>query len=207
MPFDSHMAATYESVIGCDEVGRGSLSGPVVVGAVWFEPIAIPGWLLDEIDDSKQLTRLTRARLAVEIRRVARVAIASASSATVDRRGIKHATLDAMLRAVTRLDIRAPVRIDGIDVPPGLSLPCCAVVRGDSTVPQIAAASIVAKVMRDRLMVRLSRSYPEYGWAKNVGYGTPEHLAALKKYGPTAYHRTSFAPVAQWALCFPDQME
>jgi len=161
--------------------------------------------LLEELDDSKQLTRKTRTRLAIEIRRVARVSIASSSAARIDKRGIRNMTLDAMRRAIVRLNIEAPVRIDGLDVPPGIPWPSLAVVKGDAKIPQIAAASIVAKVTRDKLMARLARHCPGYGWAKNVGYGTPEHLAALEKLGPTAHHRMSWAPIAQRDLAFIDE--
>jgi ribonuclease HII len=202
--FDSSIAAEYETVIGCDEVGRGSLCGPVVVAAVWFEPTAIPACLLEELDDSKKLTRLQRTRIAAEIRRVARFAVASSSAALIDKKGIRNMTLDAMLRAVIQLKIEAPVRVDGLDVPPGIPWPCMAIVRGDAKVPQIAAASIVAKVARDNLMTELASSFPGYGWETNVGYGTPEHLAAIERLGTTVHHRMSFAPMSQRVLPFGD---
>ena len=204
MVFDSSRAAEYETVIGCDEVGRGSLCGPVVVAAVWFQPTAIPPCLLEELDDSKQLTRLARTRIASEIRRFARFSIASSSSSLIDKKGIRAMTLHAMQRAVIHLNIEAPVRIDGLDVPPGIPWPCVAIVRGDATVPQIAAASIVAKVMRDELMARLSARHPGYGWERNAGYGTPEHLAAIRKLGTTVHHRMSFSPMCVSRLPFKD---
>jgi len=113
-------------------------------------------------------------------------------------------TLHAMQRAVIHLNIEAPVRIDGLDVPPGIPWPCVAIVRGDATVPQIAAASIVAKVMRDELMARLSARHPGYGWERNTGYGTPEHLAAIRKLGTTVHHRMSFSPMCVSSLPFKD---
>ena len=128
MAFDSSRPSEYETVIGCDEVGRGSLCGPVLVAAVWFEPTAIPASLLGSLDDSKRLTRKVRARLAIEIRHVARVAIAWSTPAMIDKRGIRTMTLDAMSRAILRLKIDAPVRDDGLDVPPGISLPAQAIV-------------------------------------------------------------------------------
>lgn len=204
IPFKSR-AGKYPAVIGCDEVGRGALCGPVVVAAVWFDPVAIPRKLLRELDDSKALPPKTRARLAVEIRQTARVSVAAASAAFIDRRGIRTMTLDSMRRAVLRLGMNAPVRVDGLDVPPGLPLPCEAIVKGDAIVPQIAAASIVAKVLRDGLMARLALRYPGYCWETNAGYGTPEHLAGLARLGPTPHHRFSFAPVAQDALPFTDE--
>lgn len=208
MPFDSAIASEYPIVTGCDEVGRGALCGPVVVAAVWFDPSAIPSCLLEELDDSKQLTKKTRTRLAVEIRRVARVAIASSGAGVIDKWGIRTMTLDAMRRAVGRLNVDGPVRIDGLDVPRGIRSPCLAIVRGDATVPQIAAASIVAKVLRDRWMVRLAMQYPGYGWEKNVGYGTPEHLAGLAKLGPSPLHRMSFSPLRQPdPICLGESLE
>jgi ribonuclease HII len=202
VPFDAAIASEYPIVTGCDEVGRGALCGPVVVAAVWFDPCAIPPCLLEELDDSKQLTKKTRSRLAVEIRRVARVAIASSGASVIDKRGIRTMTLDAMRRAVIRLNVDGPVRIDGLDVPPGIPWPCLAIVKGDALVPQIAAASIVAKVARDRLMVQLAIRYHGYGWENNVGYGTPEHLAGLAKLGPSPLHRMSFSPIRQRDLLF-----
>jgi len=205
LAFDSSIAAEYATVIGCDEVGRGALSGPVLVAAVWFNPGAIPSCLLEELDDSKQLTKKKRIRLALELRRVARVAIASSSPAAIDRRGIRVMTLDAMRRAILRLEIDAPVQVDGLDVPPGVPWPCIAVVKGDASVPQIAAASIIAKEARDKLMVRLAVRYPGYGWETNVGYGTPEHLAAIERLGPNSHHRMSWAPISQRNLSFENE--
>lgn len=200
MAFDSSSPAEYEAVIGCDEVGRGSLCGPVLVAAVWFEPTEIPTCLLGELDDSKLLTRKVRTRLAIEIRRIARVAVAWSTPAMIDEHGIRNMTLDAMSRAILRLNVHAPVRVDGLDVPPGISLPTLAIVKGDAKVPQIAAASIVAKVTRDKMMAQLSSRYPGYGWEKNAGYGTPEHLAAIERLGTTVHHRMSFAPMSLRAL-------
>jgi len=204
MGFDSSRAYEYETVIGCDEVGRGSLCGPVVVAAVWFQPTAIPACLLEELDDSKQLTRTARTRLASEIRRFARFSVASSSSSLIDKKGISTMTLAAMQRAIIHLKIEAPVRIDGLDVPSGIPWPSLAIVRGDAKVPQIAAASIVAKVTRDELMARLATRYPGYGWERNAGYGTPEHLAAIKKLGVTVHHRMSFAPMSMRSFPFDD---
>lgn len=195
VPFDASMAAQMPSVIGCDEVGRGALCGPVIVAAVWFSPSAVPARLLAELDDSKKLSAKKRERLAEEVRGVARVAVAASSAGQIDRHGVRTMTLDAMRRAVLRLGLEAAVQVDGRDLPPGIALPCTAIVRGDSKVPQIAAASIVAKVLRDKLMARLAAWHPAYGWEKNAGYGTPHHLAALAEHGPTPHHRRTFAPV------------
>lgn len=189
-PFDPARAAAYPTVIGCDEVGRGALCGPVVVAAVWFDPTAIPADLLAALDDSKRLPEPVRNRLAPLIRAHARVAVAAGSRALIDRINIRGATLDAMTRAVARLGLDAPVLVDGRDALPGL--PGRAVVGGDRMVPQIAAASIVAKVFRDRMMRRLAGRHPGYGWERNVGYGTAVHRAGLTQLGRSPHHRLSF---------------
>lgn len=191
-PFDPARAAEYPALIGCDEVGRGALCGPVVVAAVWFDPAAIPPDLLGRLDDSKRVKEPLRALLAPLIRAQARVAVAAGSRALIDRVNVRVATLDAMRRAVLRLRLDAPVLVDGRDVIPGLSQPCRAVVGGDRMVPQIAAASIVAKTFRDDLMRVLARRHPAYGWDRNVGYGTPAHLAGLAARGRSPHHRVSF---------------
>ncbi len=203
-PFNPRKAKTYPAVIGCDEVGRGALCGPVVVAAVWFDPAAIPRKLLGALDDSKKLPARERERLAVEIRKVARVAVAAASASRIDGHGIRNVTLQAMRRAVLRLGVDGPVRIDGVDVPPGIPLPCEAVVRGDGLVPQIAASSIIAKTCRDLIMVRLSTRHGAYLWDRNAGYGTADHLAALANHGPSPHHRRSFRPVSQLHLPLGD---
>lgn len=189
-PFDPARAATYPIAIGCDEVGRGALSGPVVVAAVWFDPVALPADLLAALDDSKKLPEPVRRALAPRIRAHARVALAAGSPALIDRINIRAATLDAMVRAVGKLGIAAPVLVDGRDTLPGLA--SRAVIGGDRLVPQIAAASIVAKVVRDGFMRRLARGYPGYGWERNVGYGTALHRAGLTTLGRTPHHRVSF---------------
>lgn len=189
-PFDPTRAKDYPPVIGCDEVGRGALCGPVVVAAVWFDPNAIPPALLGALDDSKRVPEPVRAQLAPLIRAHARVTVAAGSRALIDRINIRAATLDAMARAVARLGIAAPVLVDGRDALPGL--PGRAVVGGDALVPQIAAASIVAKVFRDDLMRRLAERHPGYGWERNVGYGTALHRAGLTALGRSPHHRLSF---------------
>jgi ribonuclease HII len=204
-PFNPRRAGKYPIAIGCDEVGRGALCGPVVVAAVWFDPRALPKEVFSELDDSKKVTAARRENLAERIVGAARVRVAAASSSTIDRVGIRNATLDAMRRAIIGLasDLPAsdlPVFVDGLDVPPGLASRCEAVVRGDSSVPQIAASSIVAKTCRDRLMRMLALRHPNYRWEKNAGYGTADHLDALARYGPTRHHRQSFRPVSQLSL-------
>ena len=189
-PFDPACAASFPAVIGCDEVGRGALSGPVIVAAVWFDPAALPPTLLGALDDSKKLPEPVRRRLAPLIRAHGRVALAGGSAALIDAINIRAATLDAMTRAVAKLGIDAPVLVDGRDALPGLA--SRAVIGGDRLVPQIAAASIVAKVMRDALMRRLARTHPGYGWERNVGYGTALHRAGLAGLGRSRHHRVSF---------------
>lgn len=204
-PFNPRRTARYPVAVGCDEVGRGALCGPVVVAAVWFDPRALPKDLFSDLDDSKKIPAPRREALAGRIVGAARVRVAAASSLVIDRIGIRTATLDAMRRAIAglALDLQAsdlPVYVDGLDVPPGLTVPCEAVVKGDSSVPQIAASSIVAKTCRDRLMRMLALRHPQYRWERNAGYGTADHLDALARFGPTRHHRQSFRPVSQLSL-------
>ncbi len=179
-------------VAGIDEAGRGPLAGPVAAAAVILDPRDIP----EGLDDSKRLPRAIRETLYDEIMaRALAVAVALSSAAEIDRLDIRQATLLAMRRAVGALAVvPAFVLIDGRDVPPGLPCPGEAIVRGDATCVSIAAASIVAKVTRDRLMVRLARAYPAYGFEQHVGYGTKAHLAAIAAHGPCPFHRLSFKP-------------
>ncbi len=176
-------------IAGVDEVGRGPLAGPVVAAAViLLRPV-------DGIADSKLLDAPTRERLARSIREVALIGVAAASVVEIDRINILHASMLAMRRAVLRLG-RLPdiALIDGNRAP---ELPCLVdtVVDGDRDVPAIGAASIVAKVTRDRLMRRLALRYPGYGWQTNVGYATAEHRDAVRRLGATCHHRRSFATV------------
>jgi ribonuclease HII len=180
-------------VAGVDEVGRGPLAGPVAVAAVILNPADLPRG----VDDSKALSAAERERLfEIILRKALSVAIAFASVAEIDALNIRGATLAAMARAVNALSVRpAYALVDGCDWPPGL---CCggrAIVKGDASCLSIAAASIVAKVARDRMMIRLDALYPDYGFARHVGYGTKIHLDALARRGPTPFHRMSFAPL------------
>jgi ribonuclease HII len=178
-------------VAGVDEVGRGPMAGPVVAAAV----ILTPGRIPDGIDDSKALERDTRERLHDEIRAAAAVGIAAASVRTIDAINILEATMLAMRRAVARLPLApALVIVDGNRLP-DLPCPAMALIRGDARSLSVAAASIVAKVVRDRLMTKLAARYPHYGWDNNAGYCTAGHLAAVARHGPSAHHRRSFAPV------------
>lgn len=184
-------------VCGIDEAGRGPLAGPVVAAAVILDPDApIAG-----LDDSKKLTEKRRHLLAEEIRaRALAWCVAEASPAEIDRLNILQATFLAMQRAVAGLSLR-PARavVDGNRCPK-LEIPVEAVVRGDGRVAAIAAASILAKTVRDAGMLEVHRQYPQYGFDRHMGYPTPAHLAALQAHGPCPLHRRSFAPVAQLSL-------
>lgn len=179
-------------VAGIDEAGRGPLAGPVAAAAVILDPRDVP----EGLDDSKRLRPAVRENLYGEIMaRAISVSVALASAAEIDRLDIRQATLLAMSRAAHALAVvPAFILIDGRDIPPGLPCPGEAIVKGDTTCASIAAASIVAKVTRDRLMVRLARAYPAYGFEQHVGYGTKAHLAAIAAHGPCPFHRLSFKP-------------
>ena len=180
-------------VIGVDEVGRGPLAGPVVAAAVLLDRDCIP----DGIDDSKKLSAIARARLHDELIGCAKIGIGVASVEEIDRINILQASFLAMERAMDALAV-APVMVlvDG-NQKPRWRHPCRTVVGGDGLSLSIAAASIIAKVTRDRMMIAAHDDHPDYGWASNKGYGTPQHLDALRRFGPTAHHRRAFAPVAQ----------
>jgi ribonuclease HII len=180
-------------IAGVDEAGRGPLAGPVVAAAVILDPKKIP----KGIDDSKKLLDPeVREALYEKIMASADVAFVSACPARIDRIDIRKATLWAMCAAVEALP-RKPDRVfvDGREFPQGLPCPAEAVIEGDAKLLSIAAASIIAKVARDRLMKRLATSVQGYGFERHVGYATPEHRAALIELGPTSHHRRSFAPV------------
>jgi ribonuclease HII len=182
----------YARIAGLDEAGRGPLAGPVVAAAVILDPKRIPRGL----DDSKKLDREQREKLYARVCATAQVGVAFGSRARIDRDNIRQASLWALKRAVLALPVRPRlVFVDGID---RLDLPCdCqAVVSGDALVLSIAAASIVAKVVRDRLMVQIGAAHPGYGFERHMGYSVPEHFRALARLGPTVHHRRSFAPVA-----------
>src|SRR6266516_2866192 len=179
-------------IAGCDEAGRGPLAGPVVAAAVILDPKRVPRGL----DDSKKLDPETREKLHAKICASAEVAVALAPPARIDRDNILRASLWALARAVAALPIKpALVFVDGRDrIDSGCD--CQAVIGGDGLVASIAAASIVAKVARDRLMACLGAAHPGYGFERHMGYSVPEHFAALDRLGPTIHHRRSFSPVA-----------
>ncbi|EAU43190.1 ribonuclease HII protein [Fulvimarina pelagi HTCC2506] len=187
------LEAGAEWIAGVDEVGRGPLAGPVVAAAVIFEnPRRIPVG----INDSKQLTAKAREQLFADILANAHVAIASVSAKEIDAIDIRQATLTAMTKALAQLVIRpCHALFDGRDVPPAWTANGTAIVKGDSISVSIAAASIVAKVQRDRMMQHACGLYPGYGFTTNVGYGCAAHLAAIAALGPTPIHRMSFKPL------------
>jgi ribonuclease HII len=201
MPDFSHERRLGGVVAGVDEVGRGPLAGPVVAAAVIL-PARLPEKLVALIDDSKKLTAARRILALAALRAAgAEIAVAAASVSEIQRLNILHASMLAMRRAVARLP-RVPdhVLVDG-NREPGCAMPCTALIGGDGISLSIAAASIAAKVLRDGLMCRLSRRYPEYGWARNAGYGAAKHQAAILKHGATPHHRMAFgALLRQLAL-------
>lgn len=193
-----------EIVIGVDEAGRGPLAGPVVAAAVVLCRPCVP-----VLADSKKLTGARRAALEPEIRRRCAFGIGVVEVADIDRINIFQATMWAMTQAVGRLVKELgqepdSVLIDGNQTPQGRQpqwrWPARAIIGGDASESAISAASILAKEYRDRLMRAYHCRHPDYGWERNMGYGTAEHLAALRQHGPTPLHRRSFAPVAQLAM-------
>ncbi|MDP6953515.1 MAG: ribonuclease HII [Alphaproteobacteria bacterium] len=191
MPDYSMEKAARGPVCGVDEVGRGPLAGPVVAAAVILDPAHIPAGL----DDSKKLKPARREALVKDLIAFADIGIGAASAREIERLNILGATMLAMRRAVLALP-RTPAcaLVDGNRAP---DLPCRVetVVKGDGRSLSIAAASIIAKVTRDRAMHALHHRYPAYGWDSNAGYPAPAHLSALKRHGPCPHHRRSFAPV------------
>ena len=181
-------------IAGVDEVGRGPLAGPVVACAIILRaPVA-------GLKDSKVLSPLQRVRLDALVRANAEVAVGAASVLEIERLNILYAALLAMRRAVERLAVRPhQVLVDGNRIPPGLDLPTEAIIRGDAEVDCIAAASIVAKVLRDRMMARLALRWPGYGFERHVGYPTERHRRALAELGPTPHHRRHFKGVVPLA--------
>jgi ribonuclease HII len=178
-------------VAGIDEAGRGPWAGPVVVAAVILNPDHIP----EGLNDSKLLTADAREDRYAEIVATACVAIAIGQVRRIDRDNILQASLWGMRAAFRGLQVPAAALIDGNMVPKRFPGKARAVVGGDGISVSVAAASIIAKVTRDRIMVKLSRRYRRYGWENNKGYGTPEHARALEKHGVCTHHRRSFSPV------------
>lgn len=191
-------------VIGVDEAGRGPLAGPVVAAAVVLG-LRVPAG----VGDSKAISAKRRAVLDEELRQCCVFAVAVIEPEEIDRLNIFQATMEAMTRCVADLCAQLPggpheVLIDGNKTPAGRCAgwrwPARAIVGGDASEVCIGAASIIAKERRDRIMIEAARAHPHYGWERNKGYGTAEHLQALREHGPTPLHRRSFAPVAQACL-------
>ena len=177
-------------VVGVDEVGRGPLAGPVTAAAVRLEPGRLPQGLRD----SKAMTALARERLYDWLMQRAQVSVAHASVEEIDALNILRASHLAMERAVAALPADHAL-VDGNLIPKGLACTSRAIVKGDAKCLSIAAASVVAKVTRDRIMVDLAQQHPPYGWDRNAGYPTKAHLQALLDFGVTPFHRRSFGPV------------
>lgn len=189
-------AQGFERIAGVDEVGRGALAGPLVAAAA----ILPLGFDLEGIRDSKQLTARQRERAFERIAARAVVSVCRAQPGTIDRRGLQRCNLSLLRRAAYELDPRPDyVLVDGFPIP-RIGFPSLAIKKGDAVTASVAAASIVAKVTRDRIMDRLHRRYPAFGFDHNRGYGTPDHLEALDRLGPTPVHRFSFACVGQGSL-------
>ena len=190
---EARVAGEDATVAGVDEAGRGPLAGPVVAAAV----ILARGGRWDGLDDSKRLDPETRETLFARVVKEARAfSWAVVGPRAIDRDNIRRASLAAMARAVSRLCVLPDlILVDGRDAIPGLACEQRAVVDGDARLLSVAAASVLAKVVRDRIMRCLDRVWPEYGFARHKGYGTPEHLAVLERKGPCPIHRYSFEPV------------
>lgn len=181
-------------IAGVDEVGRGPLAGPVVTAAVILpERFELPG-----LTDSKKLSSKRREVLSEAIKvQALSFAIGEASRTEIDQLNILQATMLAMRRAVNMLSVQASIILVDGNQTPGFAVPSRAIIGGDGTEACISAASIVAKVYRDKLMCEYAQEYPQYGWQTNSGYPTKQHLQALQQYGITPHHRRSFAPVAR----------
>ena len=186
------ITAGHACVAGVDEVGRGPLAGPVTAAAVVLDPEHIP----EGLNDSKKLTARKREALHDLLVDVAEVSVAHASVEEIDALNILRAAHLAMVRALESLP-RKPnyALIDGNMIPRGCPIPAQAVIKGDGLSASIAAASIVAKIRRDRIMMDLAQQYPGYGWETNAGYGSKKHMDALANLGVTPHHRRSFKPV------------
>ncbi len=186
------MARGATRIAGVDEAGRGPLAGPVVAAAVVLDPARIP----EGLNDSKVLSAARRERLLDRLREVAQIGVGLASVEEIDALNILRASHLAMERALAGLPCPPDLAlIDGNMIPRGLTLTAEALVRGDARSLSIAAASVVAKVTRDRIMVDLAQHHPGYGWESNAGYPSPAHKAALISLGVTPHHRRSFAPI------------
>ena len=195
---EARIAGERRAVVGVDEAGRGPLAGPVVAAAVVLD--REKKW--SGLNDSKQLPAAEREVLYARVLSGARAfGWCVIGSRRIDAMNIRRASLEAMRRAVVRLAVQPDLLlVDGLDTVPGLSIEQRPVVDADATLLSVAAASIVAKVVRDRIMQRLDRVWPAYGFARHKGYATEEHLAALERHGPCPIHRYSYSPVVELKL-------
>lgn len=182
-------------VAGVDEAGRGPWAGPVVAAAVILEIASLPEGLIQGLDDSKRLSAKRRVALFEALNGHSRVGVGSAEVDEIDSINILQATMRAMARAVAALGVVPDAAVIDGNHAPDLPCPAHCLIGGDRRGLSVAAASIVAKVTRDRWMVDLARRYPGYGWERNAGYGTAEHRDSLRRLGVTPYHRKSFAPI------------
>jgi len=195
MPELQRAGSAARPIAGIDEAGRGPWAGPVVAAAVIFRTARLPTVIAAKLDDSKKLPPALRETLFTAICEHATIGVGEASVEEIDGINILKATHLAMQRAVEALGVPAErAMVDG-NSPPALPCPAETVIGGDGRVLEIAAASIVAKVTRDRLMRALAETHAGYGWERNVGYGTAEHRAGIERLGVTAHHRRSFAPI------------
>lgn len=184
------------AIAGIDEAGRGPWAGPVVAGAVIFNDLKITPKLAEQLNDSKKLSAKKREELFIMLKESdAYIGVGMASEKEIDEFNILQATFLAMRRALENTGIKAEYALVDGNRDPKLYCPATLVVKGDGRSLSIAAASIMAKVTRDRIMADLAKEYPEYGWDRNAGYGTKEHIEALAKFGVTPYHRKSYAPI------------
>ena len=189
LEFERKYGDEFSCICGIDEAGRGPFAGPVVAGAV----ILPKGLTIEGLNDSKQVSAKKREELYDEIKEKAvSVGIGMSSPARIDEINILQATYEAMRQAVSKLAVMPQLLLNDAVTIPGIEIPQVPIIKGDAKSASIAAASIVAKVTRDRLMVEYDKTMPEYGFASNKGYGSAEHIAALQKYGPTPIHRASF---------------
>lgn len=185
-------------VAGIDEAGRGPWAGPVVAAAAILEPETLPDDLVQRLDDSKKLSRPVRDTLFNALQDHAQLGVGMASVPEIDDRNILAATMLAMRRALLALPVTPDIALVDGNRSPDLPCPVETVIRGDSRSLSIAAASIIAKVTRDRIMTELAAEHPGYGWERNAGYGTKAHREALERYGVTVHHRRSFKPIASY---------
>ena len=197
---ETTLIGKHSLIAGIDEAGRGPWAGPVVAGAVIFPQLNISEHLAKKLDDSKKLSATKREELFKELHTCgALIGCGSASVEEIDRLNILQATFLAMRRAIENLPVVPSFAIiDGNKIPPDLPCPARSLVKGDALSLSVAAASIIAKVTRDRLMSDLAKEFPYYGWEKNAGYGTKAHQIGLAEHGICIHHRKSYAPIKKY---------